>query len=548
MLLLVETLLLLSTLFFPPVFFAVIVVILLASFGKSMGLRERYVSTLMRIFAWGATLNTRAEAPRKIRMFIGDCDDLLSTDEENLSSDNELPTNGVEESGNSRRRSTSTLPPTDYSPKADSGIGMSESVLSRVNSSSSITLKKRTSSNASIIQREATMNFEHDYLDINQETYVSSRGWAAITDSLDFMKAGIEAIIEDEVTSRFEAEHLVCWNMLTRTSLSFNQFINWKLSVLSFGGFLFRYLILLPFRMVLFFIGLTSLVFSTFLVALIPNSSFKRTAYSKSMLFSHRILSRSVSAIIHIHNPENKTKGGGVCVANHTSPMDVMILGTDNCYAMIGQQHGGTIGLFQNAFSRGSSHIWFERSEAKDRCLVRKRLKEHVEDPTKLPILIFPEGTCINNTSVMMFKKGSFEIGATIYPIAMKYDSLLGDAFWNSSQQSCSNYILRLLTSWAIICDVWYLPPMTRAPDESAIDFAGRVKKAIALQGGLIDLEWDGSLKRSKVPEKMITKQRAKYSRKLSRYCSTCEGDVAAGLEGREVEDGGKESNLILSD
>lgn len=29
-------------------------------------------------------------------------------------------------------------------------------------------------------------------------------------------------------------------------------------------------------------------------------------------------------------------------------------------------------------------------------------------------------GTCINNTSVMMFKKGSFEIGCTVYPVAIK--------------------------------------------------------------------------------------------------------------------------------
>jgi len=29
-------------------------------------------------------------------------------------------------------------------------------------------------------------------------------------------------------------------------------------------------------------------------------------------------------------------------------------------------------------------------------------------------------GTCINNTSIMMFKKGSFEIGGTIYPAAIK--------------------------------------------------------------------------------------------------------------------------------
>jgi len=29
-------------------------------------------------------------------------------------------------------------------------------------------------------------------------------------------------------------------------------------------------------------------------------------------------------------------------------------------------------------------------------------------------------GTCINNTSIMMFKKGSFEIGGTVYPVAIK--------------------------------------------------------------------------------------------------------------------------------
>ena len=32
---------------------------------------------------------------------------------------------------------------------------------------------------------------------------------------------------------------------------------------------------------------------------------------------------------------ENKAKGGGICVANHTSPIDVVILGCDNTYAMV---------------------------------------------------------------------------------------------------------------------------------------------------------------------------------------------------------------------
>ena len=78
------------------------------------------------------------------------------------------------------------------------------------------------------------------------------------------------------------------------------------------------------------------------------------------------------------------------------------------------------------------------------------RLKEHVDDPTKLPILIFPEGTCINNTSVMQFKKGSFEVGGTIYPVAIKYDPIFGDAFWNSSENGMASYIYLMMTSWAI--------------------------------------------------------------------------------------------------
>lgn len=92
----------------------------------------------------------------------------------------------------------------------------------------------------------------------------------------------------------------------------------------------------------------------------------------------------------------------------------------------VGQRHGGFLGIFQRALSRASAHIWFERSESKDRFAVARRLREHVEDPDKLPILIFPEGTCINNTSVMQFKKGTFEVGGVIYPVAIKVIRYLG--------------------------------------------------------------------------------------------------------------------------
>lgn len=71
-----------------------------------------------------------------------------------------------------------------------------------------------------------------------------------------------------------------------------------------------------------------------------------------------------------------------------------------------------------------------------------------------------------------------------------QYDPRFGDAFWNSSKESMISYIYMMMTSWAIVCDVWYLPPMIRRESESSIDFANRVKAEIARQGGLVDLVW----------------------------------------------------------
>lgn len=46
--------------------------------------------------------------------------------------------------------------------------------------------------------------------------------------------------------------------------------------------------------------------------------------------------------------------------------------------------------------------------------------------------------------------------------IVFQYDPQFGDAFWNSSKYGMVTYLLRMMTSWAIVCSVWYLPPMTR--------------------------------------------------------------------------------------
>ena len=68
-----------------------------------------------------------------------------------------------------------------------------------------------------------------------------------------------------------------------------------------------------------------------------------------------------------------------------------------------------------------------------------------------------------------------------------------------AGRYSIVTYLLMMMTSWAIVVDVWYLPPMEMRPGENSVEFAERVKHEIAKKGGLVELLWDGNLKRSKV-------------------------------------------------
>uniref|UniRef100_A0A8C2KLX9 Glycerol-3-phosphate acyltransferase 4 n=1 Tax=Cyprinus carpio TaxID=7962 RepID=A0A8C2KLX9_CYPCA len=376
-------------------------IIVPAIFGVSFGIRRLYMKTLLKVFEW-ATMRMERGAKEKNHLLYKPC---------SLNSIIAKESTSLEEELKDIRRNCS-------SPELDG--------------SASITTDPSPSSS------------EFD-----------------MSDAFYFCRRGIESIVDDEVTKCFTAEELESWNLLTRSNYNFNH-ISSRLTVLWGLGVVIRYGFLLPLRLTLAITGVGLLVVLTAMIGFLPNGRMKNFLSEKVHLMCYRICVRALTAIITYHHSENKPKNGGICVANHTSPIDVIILASDGCYAMVGQIHGGLMGLIQRSMVKACPHIWFERSEVKDRHLVAKRLSDHVKDKSKLPILIFPEGTCINNTSVMMFKKGSFEIGSTVYPVAIKYDPRFGEAFWNSSQFGMMNYLLRMMSSWAIVCSVWYLPPMIR--------------------------------------------------------------------------------------
>ncbi|KAJ0548242.1 putative glycerol-3-phosphate 1-O-acyltransferase [Helianthus annuus] len=148
----------------------------------------------------------------------------------------------------------------------------------------------------------------------------------------------------------------------------------------------------------------------------------------------------SWTGVVKYHGPRPCERPKHVFVANHTSMIDFIVLEQMTAFAVIMQKLHGWVGLLQSTILESVGCIYFNRSEAKDREIVARKLREHVEGTDNNPLLIFPEGTCVNNNYTVMFKKGAFELGATVCPIAIKYNKIFVDAFWNSRNRSRPTY------------------------------------------------------------------------------------------------------------
>ena len=191
-----------------------------------------------------------------------------------------------------------------------------------------------------------------------------------LSDVFDYVRSGVASIIEDEVTQRFEAEELKSWNLLTRTNAKFHH-LTWELSAFYWVGCAFRYCVLLPGRLLILLVGLLYMAIGMSLIGPLEEGPWKRwlnyhittscfqvendslSTKQKSIRFT-QVLGGAVSLVVTYHDTENRPKGG-ICVANHTTPIDIMTLACDNAYALTGQRHGGFNGYFQVRVVKG----WF---------------------------------------------------------------------------------------------------------------------------------------------------------------------------------------------
>lgn len=77
-----------------------------------------------------------------------------------------------------------------------------------------------------------------------------------------------------------------------------------------------------------------ALVLCTYVVGTLPDSDFKKKVNKKASMFCFDFLSGSLSLKCTYHNKQNVPEKG-ICVANHTTPIDVLVLACDNAYDMV---------------------------------------------------------------------------------------------------------------------------------------------------------------------------------------------------------------------
>uniref|UniRef100_A0A8D8FW64 Glycerol-3-phosphate acyltransferase 4 n=1 Tax=Culex pipiens TaxID=7175 RepID=A0A8D8FW64_CULPI len=216
-----------------PVISLMFFIIFLASIGKSLGVRRMYVSLLVKIFEYGRQNIESIRKQQFANLDTSDTDDgstQAGKETADAGSEGDKPDCASKLNGNANKHLSN----------GDLANG-GNSVISRVESLILLPDVDGTRSKSRESNHEEGQN---DSLEFK------------LSNCLDYVKSGMEAIIEDEVTSRFEAEELKNWNLLTRTNRHY-EFISLKLTIIWVFGFFIRYVILMPSRVFICFVGVS---------------------------------------------------------------------------------------------------------------------------------------------------------------------------------------------------------------------------------------------------------------------------------------------------
>lgn len=338
---------------------------------------------------------------------------------------------------------------------------------------------------------------------------ISSKKPVLLEDAVCFIALAGRAISQDEFSKCFEEK------IARHSELQKNP--------VYLAGLVVRYAVLLPLRAALLTLSiLLCLVLVT--AGCVTNSSW---LIGNALLLGCRLILLSVSVSVRHRGKKRAERKPHIYVANHTSFLDYIVLSSYKyAHSVVSQRHGGLFGLLFSYILKRNGSIQFDRRERTNRALVKSRIKKHITE-NRTSLLIFPEGTCVNNEFTVMFQKGAFDLGVPVFPVAIKYNKRLGDPYWNTRKQTFTTHFLYLITRWRTEVTVWWMKEECIREGEDAVDFANRVKEGISKTANLKNLVWSGYLKNC-IEESDIEKLKKKGQEDYSQIFKIKEGDRSA--------------------
>eukprot|EP00768_Dysnectes_brevis_P005599 gnl/Dysnectes_brevis/4107_a5398_484.p1 GENE.gnl/Dysnectes_brevis/4107_a5398_484~~gnl/Dysnectes_brevis/4107_a5398_484.p1 ORF type:complete len:526 (+),score=170.97 gnl/Dysnectes_brevis/4107_a5398_484:102-1679(+) len=332
-----------------------------------------------------------------------------------------------------------------------------------------------------------------------------------LIDLVSFVGEAAQAAVQDSFWECFDESEPVRWNW------------NLYLFPLWLVGCAIRYLVLLPLRAAILAFCVVGMGLFTLLLDVVGPPGANRALQYRLIRRMCQGCVMAMGGVIRFHGQLPVKSAGQVFVSNHSSMIDWIVLSSLTPFSVVGQLHKSWIKMIQTRVLGSLDPLWFNRGEAADRRAVAQGIRDHVFDSQKRPLLLFPEGTCVNNRFCVMFKKGAFQLGAEVVPIAIKYNETFSStAYWNSRRHSFLVHLGRIMSSWALVADVWFLDPEVIRQNETAAQFAERVKLKIAAQAGLRPRNWNGFLKYCVISERMLQARRVEFLARMGVRDALC--------------------------
>ncbi|XP_053682491.1 lysophosphatidylcholine acyltransferase isoform X2 [Sabethes cyaneus] len=147
-----------------------------------------------------------------------------------------------------------------------------------------------------------------------------------------------------------------------------------------------------------------------------------------------------------------------ICVAPHTAFYDSICVILFGPSAVVAKYETASLPFFGKLIDYAQP-IYVCREDPNSRQTTIKEIIERANSKEDWPqILIFPEGTCTNRTSLIQFKPGAFYPGVPIQPVLVRYPNRVDTVTWTWEGPDALQILWRTLTQFHTFCEIEFLP------------------------------------------------------------------------------------------